>query len=170
MRSRPFSAQVQGRYSSRFTACSGAWAVVLLMGLAGCQPQEKPQNGGQNAPKAKPIVNELPAPPTQDAGAGPSSTTAGVGAGEKGRGYGDGLVTPPVAAYFSVQERLVFDVQIPHAMQLYKAIQGHSPKTHDEFIREIITANQIRLPTLPAGHRYVYDPKSECLMVEHPKE
>ena len=95
---------------------------------------------------------------------------AGVGSGEKGRGYGGDPVTTPVAAYFAVKERLTFDIQIPHAMELYKATEGHAPKTHEEFMRSIIEANQIRLPTLPAGHRYVYDPETERLMVEHPRQ
>jgi hypothetical protein len=95
---------------------------------------------------------------------------ASVGSGEKGRGYGGDLVTTPAAAYFAVKERLVFDVQIPHALDLAKATEGHAPRTQDEFMRDIVTANQIRLPSLPPGHRYVYDPKDERLMVEHPRE
>ena len=94
---------------------------------------------------------------------------ADVGVGQQGRGYGGGVVTTPVATYFAVQQQLVFRIEIPHALDLYKATEGHAPRTHEEFMREIVKANQIRLPELPAGHRYVYDPKTEQLMVEHPK-
>jgi hypothetical protein len=131
------------------------FAVVLVF-LAGCPAQEQPQRAAPAAPAAAP---------------GPPATVrekAGVGSGEQGRGYGGGLITTPVAAYFAVGEKLVFEIEIPHALDLYKASEGHAPRTQDEFMREIVKANQIRLPALPPGHRYVYDPKSERLMVEHP--
>ena len=51
-------------------------------------------------------------------------------------------------------------------MQTYKALHDGAPKTHDEFMKEIIQAAEIRLPELPAGDRYIYDPKTEQLMVE----
>jgi hypothetical protein len=133
--------------------------VLVLLLLTGCEQREPPKD----AARAK--------PEPAHAGAKPSATVqekTGVGVAEKGRGYGGDLVTTSVAVYFAVQERVVFDIQIPHALDLYKVTEGHAPKTHDEFMRSIITANQIRLPALPTGHRYVYDPKSERLMVEHP--
>ena len=134
---------------------------VLLLLLAGCEHREPPKGAGEAKPEPPPAGAQPPAAVLEN---------AGFGSGEKGRGYGGGLVTPPVAAYFAVQERVVFDIRIPHAMELYKATEGHAPKTHDEFIRSIVQANQIHLPALPAGHRYVYDPKGERLMVEHPKQ
>ena len=41
---------------------------------------------------------------------------------------------------------------------------------HEEFMEKIVTFNQIELPALPPGHRYVHDPKSERLMVERPQQ
>ena len=111
----------------------------LLLLLAGCEPQKPPQDAGRTKPQQVKI--DLVPPGAQETGAKPPATVqekAGVGSGEKGRGYGGGLVTTPVAAYFAVQERLVFDIQIPHAMKLYKATEGHAPKTHDEFMRSIV--------------------------------
>jgi len=35
-------------------------------------------------------------------------------------------------------------------------------------MEKIIKANNISLPELPEGHKYVYDPKLEMLMVEKP--
>ena len=52
-------------------------------------------------------------------------------------------------------------------MQLYKGLHdGKAPKTHQQFMQEIIKPNRIQLPTLPARHRYIYDPATEELMVE----
>jgi hypothetical protein len=91
------------------------------------------------------------------------------GVGKKGRGYGGGIVTEPVHQYFSIQQRLVFEDQIPHAMNMYKALHDNKgPSTHAKFMKEIIAENNIPLPELPQGEKYVYDPKTETLMVEHP--
>jgi len=92
-----------------------------------------------------------------------------AGVGKKGHGYGQGLIATPLAAYFRSRERMAFEVQIPKSMQIYKGIHGRAPKTHEEFMEKIIKENLIELPELRPGHRYVYDPKTEQLMVEHPR-
>ncbi len=71
---------------------------------------------------------------------------------------------------FRVEDRLAFDVKVPEAMKLYKAEHDNKgPKSHTEFMRVIIKANQIELPELPAGNTYWYDAKAEELMVRSPK-
>jgi len=89
---------------------------------------------------------------------------AGVGMGQQGHGYGHDPITYPLAAYFRIRERIGID-QIKHAVDLYKALHGHYPRTQDEFRKEIIKASAIRLPTLPAGEKYLYDPDKGELMV-----
>lgn len=93
---------------------------------------------------------------------------AKAGVGEKGRGYGGGIITEPIHQKFTIEQRLVFEIQIPKAMQLYKAMHDNqAPKTHEAFMKEIIKANSIALPQLPEGDKYVYDPNLEKLMVQH---
>ncbi len=94
------------------------------------------------------------------------------GVGIKGRSLDqyEGVIVTPAKAYFAVRERLVFEASIPKALSLYKASEGQAPKTHDEFMEKIVQANQIKLPPLPPGHRYVYDAMTEQLMVERPKQ
>ena len=36
---------------------------------------------------------------------------AQVGSGDKGRGYGPGIIATPVATYFAARERIMFDIQ-----------------------------------------------------------
>jgi hypothetical protein len=109
-----------------------------------------------------------PGTPTQQAGQ-PGSNVQPAAAGVTGKGnYQPGLITTPVSIYFRVQERLIFEVQIPHAMQLFEAENGYKPRSHEEFMEKIIKANNLELPDLPPGHRYVYDPERGELMVEHP--
>lgn len=116
-------------------------------------------------------VNTTTAPATATAEAPvatPPATAqvpAQVGVGKKGRGYGGGIVTEPIRAKFRAEQRIVFD-QVKHALDLYKATNGRAPKSHDEFMQEVIQANQIQLPDLPSGETYVYDPQAEELMVQ----
>lgn len=75
-----------------------------------------------------------------------------------------------VTARNYAKNALAFD-QIKHAMDLWSAMHDfEKPATHEQFMEEIIQANQIQLPVLPEGHRYIYDPKLGELMVERPAE
>lgn len=112
-----------------------------------------------------------PAAPSPPAASRPPviSVPAQVGVGQKGRTLGQpGFLTTPVYVYFRSQEMVAFRIQVPQAMQLFKATNGRAPQSHEEFWREIIEANGIKLPQLPPGHRYVYDPAREELLVEQP--
>jgi hypothetical protein len=145
--------------------------VAMVLSAAGC--------GGASVlptpakPPAKPAAAKVAVPPAAPA-TGPAQDVirqkAAVGMGEAGRGYGEGIVATPVKALWFTKERLVL-VQIEHDLQLFKAQdpQGHGPKSHEEFMEKIIKAGGIRLPALPAGQRYVYDPAKEELQVEQPR-
>jgi hypothetical protein len=162
---------------------------LIVVVLAGCNNQEPARPAGPAQPVAKapsPPPPPPPPPPTTSPAASPSSPEkkppvpppppqakppepprekAAVGVGEKGRDYPAYLY--PAASYWAIRERLAFEVQIPKAMQLFKATEGRAPKDHEEFMQRIIKENMIKLPDLPEGDRYVYDPKREELMVEH---
>jgi hypothetical protein len=59
--------------------------------------------------------------------------------------------------------------QIKHSLDLYHAEHDAYPKNYDEFMNEIIKANGIRLPVLPAYQEYAYDEKEHRLVVlEYP--
>ena len=94
----------------------------------------------------------------------------GVGAQGKGYGNGDaGLITTPISTYFSIRERLAF-MQLDKAMNDFKTLKGHPPQSQKEFDKEIIQQNALKLPELPPGSKYVYDPKQGELMVVHPSK
>jgi hypothetical protein len=131
------------------------------------------------AAASAPAAPEVPAEaaPAEDGAApaaAPGSTdeVAQVGVGAKGQNYGGpGLVTTPIEAYFRAEERIAFEVQIPKAMQLYKAEHNDKgPKTQEEYMNIIIKENGVQLPELPEGEEYFYDPATEQLMVRHPKK
>ena len=61
-------------------------------------------------------------------------------------------------------------LSIQHAMDLYHATNDRYPKDYDEFMDEIIKANQIALPQLPEYQKYGYDEKEHKLIIlEYPE-
>jgi hypothetical protein len=132
-------------------------------------------------PDAKPAVADA-TPPTagaQPSAAAPATTgdrpgyirdQAHVGMGEKGRGYGKTYIAVAAASLWAVKERVALDM-IKHNMDLYKADHdGKGPKDHKEFMQKIIKEGDIKLPVLPEGHTYEYDPTTEQLMVRMPED
>jgi hypothetical protein len=97
-----------------------------------------------------------------------ASEQARVGVGSRGQGYGGGFVSEPARVYFRIKERLVFQVQIPQALSAHKATRGRGPQSQEEF-DEMIEESGIKLPDLPEGAEYVYDPEEEELMVRRPR-
>jgi hypothetical protein len=97
---------------------------------------------------------------------------AEAGVGKKGQSLKDetGIVVEPVKQLIRFEQKAVFGISIKQAMELYKASNGAYPKTHEEFMEQIITAQGIQLPELPAGQKYIYDPEQAQLMVERPQQ
>ncbi|MDZ4848387.1 MAG: hypothetical protein SGI77_03780 [Pirellulaceae bacterium] len=96
---------------------------------------------------------------------------AEVGVGIKGQSLKDEtgvgkVISQPAMVLFQTKERIAFEIQIPHALNLFKASEGRSPESHEEFIDKIIKPNQIKLPKLPEGMEYRYRPDDAQLWVE----
>lgn len=124
------------------------------------QPAETPPAVQSSEPAAAAPVDSAATP-------GTVQEKAEAGAGKKGRFEGSGFVVTPIRAFFRTEQKIIYD-NIAYNLKLYQAANGNFPKTQEEFDEQIIAANQIKLPELPAGHRYVYDPKKGELMVEKP--
>jgi hypothetical protein len=138
-------------------------SLLLIIGIyPGCDTSSVISDKAP-AVKAPPPPAE-PAPPPEMV-----QEKAEVGVGVKGNDLGAGLVSTPVKAYFQAKERIVFEIQIPQAMKLYEATNDRKPQSHEEFMEQIIKFNAIPLPQLPPNSRYIYDPATGELMVEHPK-
>jgi hypothetical protein len=54
---------------------------------------------------------------------------------------------------------------IAQAVNLFQATNDRYPKDYDEFMEQIIKANRIELPVLPAGKKYQYDVENHKLVV-----
>lgn len=60
-------------------------------------------------------------------------------------------------------------LQIEHAMKLYQVANNRYPKDLQEFMDEIVKANNIRLPVLPYYQEYGYDEQEHKLVIlEYP--
>lgn len=132
---------------------------------SGCSKIETVDSTELSAPTAKPAA-PAPAPEPErfvevQAGVGVTHKADWEDSSEKPMS----IVTVPLATYFHAQEMSVFNMQIPSAMNLYKAETGEFPKTEDEFMTNIVKKNQIILPELPEGDVYFYDPATATLMV-----
>ena len=149
--------------------------------LGGCdlaQPQRKRQDDQLVVQNDQQPEAELPAQPEQEEPEQAEDNTvlvqAAPGMTGKGTNYNTStnnpmsIITVPVATYFNVKERLVLQ-QVDHAMNLYKAENDRRPASHEEYMRKIIQENGIRLPPLPEGHEYVYDPGDGLLKVRKPR-
>ncbi len=113
------------------------------------KPEEKPASPTPGAPAVDSNANRVKAEP-------------GVGAAS--RDGGGGYLGQTFAAYFGAKEKIAFD-QMNYALKNFRALEGHFPKSHAEFMEKIIKENQIKLPELPAGNVYQYDPKDGMLYV-----
>jgi len=130
---------------------------ILGATLVGCGQPAQPVGGGAITVHPKAPVEMV-------------REKAGVGSGQKGRSLDphEGIIVTPAKTFFTVKEKLAFEILVPDAMNRFNAYEGRWPKSHQEFMERIVGENQIKLPDLPEGHKYVYEPKTHELMVEKP--
>ncbi len=151
--------------------CFGFGMLVALITSVGCLSEPKPGTSGAPAQQGTVAAPTVAPAPVEQAPVQTETVKAGVGVGIKGRSLDEheGILVTPAKSLFAAKERIAFEIEVPHALQLYKALEGNVPQTHEEFMEKIIQANQIKLPLLPAGHQYLFDPMTEQLMVQRPK-
>lgn len=136
---------------------------------AGATASEPKANAAASEPAASAAAPATADADSADAG---SDEKAAAGVGAKGRDYGGpGFVTTPIETLFRIEDRIVFEAQIPNNMKIYKAEHNNKgPKTQEEFMQVIIKDGGITLPELYQGDVYWYNPKTEELLVRHPKQ
>ena len=160
-------------------------ALICCFGLSGCdfpEIQRPPagiggvdidpgatMSGGPSTTEPGPAQtqNAPPTPPPQDV-----RRAAQVGDGRQGHYEEFGrmsIFSHTIGTMYRTRENLTYNIQIPHAMDLYKATTGHAPRTHEEFWKEIIQANNLKMPELKEGCYYDYNPQTEELDVVYPR-
>jgi outer membrane murein-binding lipoprotein Lpp len=91
----------------------------------------------------------------------PQIETVTANSMKKGKSLeGGGYLSAVTHSRFFAEHQLILD-NIRHAMDLYNAEHGNYPKTQEEFMKQIIEPNEpsTKLPELPEGWEYFYDPK-----------
>ena len=153
----------------RCKTLSSVFLVLLVFCSAGCDAG-KPRNS-RPVTQDPPVVAEEPAAPVAE----PERELVDIGRNVTGKAdFAEGgdrhIMAPilvPLGEYFNFRERSVFNIQIPQAMNLYKAEHNNKPPaSHEEFMEKIIRANGINLPSLRnAEDEYQYDPESGELKI-----
>jgi hypothetical protein len=144
----------QGLTSLGFLNSLFGIAACCLLTAVGCQPVTDTSVQEATPPAA-------PSLPAQKA-------TAGVGKqGEKLLGHNDAqrIISGPASELFQLRQRAVFDIQIPQALNLYKATHGRAPRSHEEFVSQVLQPNGIALPELRTGMVYQFNTEKEELWV-----
>jgi len=136
----------------------GMRAMGNAIGMAPLDMMGGPSSAGPAQPPKQPIAP--PKPPVYYEKAQP-------GVGVQGRGYGGGLSTTPVATYFHARERIAF-LRVEQALKEFKILQERVPRDQAEF-DNLMKEYGVQLPRLNPDERYVYDPKTGQLFVEHPQ-
>jgi hypothetical protein len=76
--------------------------------------------------------------------------------GRRSRRAGGYLGATAGAKFYAEFQMMILNVD--HANQLYWAEKGDWPKSQDEFMKNIIEFNQVKLPEIPADEEYCYVP------------
>jgi len=145
--------------------------LIVLLFTLGCDlAKPKPR---ETEPEPVATVETQPTDPTPEK-TEPETERVKADIGMTGKGqYGQGggekpmdIILVPVSQNFLIRERIALQ-QIEYAEKMYKAEHEKLPDTHEEYMRDVLQG--MPLPKLPAGHKYVYDPKEQQLMIEQPK-
>jgi hypothetical protein len=127
--------------------------------------------GDVNDLAARPNNPQPTSPATPGSEPATERVKAQAGVGAKGRSldaYQGGLLVTPAKAYFAAKERIAFEQAFYGQYRLYRATED-PPKDYADLKTKVLDPYQIKLPQLPQGHKYVWDPEKEELQVERPK-
>ena len=98
---------------------------------------------------------------------------AGKGVGQKGRSLDqyEGVIVTPVKALFTAKERIFYEIEFKKNYQLYNAMTEDIPKDFDDLKAKVLDPYGLtaKMPKLPPGHKYVWDPTIQELLVERPR-
>ena len=93
-----------------------------------------------------------------------------AGVGKQGQSMQDHsdlqkIISGPAIALFNFKQKAVLEIQVPQALNLFRASEGRFPKSHEEFMQKIVEANRLVLPELPEGAVYHFNSEKGELWV-----
>ena len=158
-----------GRSFVGFSWWKGFIPALVVIVAVGCQeernPGSKPAQARAKAPAPSgPIIGQR----TQDVRNAAVELQKGAQVGST-RIVAKDPISLQGNAYVSIIGQTSI-LSIQHALDLYHATNDRFPKDYDEFMAEIIKANNIALPQLPPYQKYGYDEKEHKLIIlEYPE-
>jgi hypothetical protein len=146
-------------------------AAATVLAAFGCEEERrttassaaKAKNAVAHAPAAKPEREFIVGKRTQEI----VNATPEARAGTKESDFkitAKDYITMQGNAYVSIIGHAAV-MNIQHAVDLYHATNDRYPKDYDEFMNDIIKANNISLPKLPYYQKYGYDDANHKLVV-----
>ena len=154
--------------------CTFVCFALAVLVAAGCEEPRNPRTlGAKNPAPAK-----SPAPPAEENSIIVGKRTQDIreSKGEKAKGAVEVGTKITAKDYITLQGNAYVTIigqtsvlSIQKAMDLYKATNDRYPKDYNEFMAEIIQANNIALPKLPVYQEYGYDEAQHKLIIlEYP--
>lgn len=146
-----------------------AAACLTVLALAGCEDESTPKRAGAGKKASAPAQPEfIVGKRTMEVKNAAEEEKKGATVITKPRITAKDPITLQGNAYVTAIGKLSI-AQIQQAMELYKATNDRYPANYDEFLAEIIRANNIALPKLPYYQAYGYDEKEHRLVIlEYP--
>jgi len=155
-------------------SCSGFWEVSLLTVLcsvvlsSGCEEErnvsDKPISQAKAKPSTPPKPEFIVGKRTQEIKNATIEIQKGGATVATTKITAKDPITLPGNAYVTIiGQTSILNMQ--HAMDLYHAENDRYPRNYDEFMNEIIKANNIALPQLPYYQKYGYDEKEHKLEI-----
>ncbi len=166
MRPRSHRIGIQGNHRAWTGPLS--WLSLAICALAAGCGEEPRQTGGKPNVQAKANPQSIIGRRTQDIRNAATELQKGDAKVATTKITAKDYITLQGNAYVTIIGR-TSQLQIEHALDLYHAANDRYPKDYDEFMAEIITANNIALPALPPYQKYGYDEKEHKLIIlEYP--
>jgi hypothetical protein len=157
--------------STRSAAPTAAAALLILLAAAGCEEERhvksssagKSKNAVAHAPAAAPQPEFIVGKRTQEIVNATPEEKEGTKVSDFKITAKD-YITMQGNAYVSIIGKTAV-MNIDHAVDLYRATNDRYPKDYEEFMADIIKANNISLPQLPYYQKYGYDEANHKLVV-----
>jgi hypothetical protein len=186
MRSRSSTIGLQSPNCNKIPVSLGIVVTIFILAVPGCEEETRhvatktetkalDQTGVAVSGHENPRGQSQPQPPAQKSGPiiGQRTTDIRNATDELKKGGAQVASTKIVKkdyipllgnAYVSIIGQTSI-LSIQQAMDLYHATNDRYPKDYDEFMAEIIKANNIALPMLPPHQKYGYDEKEHKLII-----
>jgi hypothetical protein len=134
----------------------GSLALLLASTFIGCKPNGPAQAQNAQAVDEPPVLTVFPAQRAK-------ADLCKLGAKLRDNNDAQKMITGIPGKLLDVKVGTVLDIQIPQAIQLFKASEGRVPKNHAEFLARVCEPNNIKLPDLIDGMVYQFNPEREEL-------